>query len=130
MFSIGDFARHGRVSVRMLRHDDAIGLLRPARVDAANGYRCYQAAQLADLNRIVALKDLGFTHEQVRSVLDERVSGDELRGMLGCGGPSWRRRSAPTTLGCAKSRRGSARSRARAANRWPMCRSNPFLRYA
>jgi len=82
MLSIGDFARHGRVSVRMLRHYDAIGLLRPARVDAATGYRCYQAAQLADLNRIVALKDLGFTLEQVRSVLDERVSGDELRGML------------------------------------------------
>jgi len=29
-FSIGEFARHGRVSVRMLRHYDAIGLLRPA----------------------------------------------------------------------------------------------------
>jgi len=34
MFSIGEFARHGRVSVRMLRHYDAIGLLRPASVDA------------------------------------------------------------------------------------------------
>ena len=30
MFSIGEFARHGRVSVRMLRHYDAIGLIRPA----------------------------------------------------------------------------------------------------
>src|SRR6516225_5898172 len=38
MFSIGEFARHGRVSVRMLRHYDAIGLLRPAAVDAASGY--------------------------------------------------------------------------------------------
>lgn len=33
MFSIGEFARHGRVSVRMLRHYDAIGLIRPACVD-------------------------------------------------------------------------------------------------
>jgi hypothetical protein len=39
MFSIGEFARHGRVSVRMLRHYDAIGLLRPASVDPASGYR-------------------------------------------------------------------------------------------
>jgi hypothetical protein len=39
MFSIGDFARHGRVSVRMLRHYDAIGLLRPASVDRVTGYR-------------------------------------------------------------------------------------------
>jgi effector-binding domain-containing protein len=35
MFSIREFARHGRVSVRMLRHYDAIGLIRPACVDAA-----------------------------------------------------------------------------------------------
>ena len=58
MFAIGDFARHGRVSVRMLRHYDAIGLLRPAHVDEATGYRSYEAAQLAELNRLVALKDL------------------------------------------------------------------------
>ncbi|WP_454198336.1 MerR family transcriptional regulator [Nocardia sp. Marseille-Q1738] len=82
MFSIGDFARHGRVSVRMLRHYDAIGLLRPDRVDATSGYRYYDAGQLARLNRIVALKDLGFTLEQVRRILDERVGGAELRGML------------------------------------------------
>ncbi|MFC7548774.1 MerR family transcriptional regulator [Plantactinospora sp. GCM10030261] len=82
MFSIGDFARHGQVSVRMLRHYDAIGLLRPARVDAATGYRSYRADQLALLNRIVALKDLGFTLEQVRSILRDRIDGDELRGML------------------------------------------------
>ncbi|WP_174184371.1 MerR family transcriptional regulator [Nocardia barduliensis] len=82
MLSIGDFARHGQVSVRMLRHYDAIGLLRPDRVDAASGYRYYEAGQLARLNRIVALKDLGFTLDQVRRILDERVGGAELRGML------------------------------------------------
>lgn len=82
MFAIGEFARHGRVSVRMLRHYDAIGLLRPAHVDPATGYRAYQAAQLAELNRIVALKDLGFTLEQVRVLLDEQVSVEQVRGML------------------------------------------------
>ena len=55
MFSIGDFARHGRVSVRMLRHYDAIGLLQPAHVDQVTGYRSYEARQLSRLNRIVAL---------------------------------------------------------------------------
>jgi DNA-binding transcriptional MerR regulator len=82
MFTIGDFARHGRVSVRMLRHYDAIGLLAPARVDPASGYRFYAAAQLSQLNRIVALKDLGFTLEQVRAMLDQQVSAEQLRGML------------------------------------------------
>ncbi|MDX3576783.1 MULTISPECIES: MerR family transcriptional regulator [unclassified Streptomyces] len=82
MFTIGDFARHGRVSIRMLRHYDAIGLLRPAHVDPASGYRHYTAAQLARLNRIIALKDLGFTLQQVRDIVDERVGVEELRGML------------------------------------------------
>jgi DNA-binding transcriptional MerR regulator len=82
MFAIGDFARHGRVSVRMLRHYDAIGLLRPARVDEATGYRYYEAGQLARLNRLIALKDLGFTLQNIGSILDEQVSAEELRGML------------------------------------------------
>ncbi|MEU6663107.1 MerR family transcriptional regulator [Streptomyces sp. NPDC046821] len=82
MFTIGDFARHGRVSVRMLRHYDATGLLRPAHVDPASGYRYYTAAQLARLNRVIALKDLGFTLQQVQEILDEQVTTEELRAML------------------------------------------------
>jgi len=82
MFSIGEFARHGRVSVRMLRHYDTIGLLRPACVDPVSGYRLYQASQLAELNRVIALKELGFTLQQVQSILAEQVSAAELRGML------------------------------------------------
>jgi len=82
MFTIGDFARHGQVSVRMLRHYDATGLLRPAKVDHASGYRYYEAGQLARLNRIIALKDLGFTLDQVRVMLDQQVSAEQLRGML------------------------------------------------
>ncbi|MFF8032313.1 MULTISPECIES: MerR family transcriptional regulator [unclassified Streptomyces] len=82
MFTIGDFARHGRVSVRMLRHYDATGLLRPAHVDPATGYRYYTAAQLARLNRVIALKDLGFTLQQVQAILDEKVTTEELRAML------------------------------------------------
>jgi DNA-binding transcriptional MerR regulator len=82
MFSIGDFARLGLVSVRMLRHYDAIGLLRPAHVDPVTGYRSYQAEQLSRLNRIVAIKDLGFTLEQVSTILDEKVSAEELHGMV------------------------------------------------
>ncbi|MET7621683.1 MerR family transcriptional regulator [Streptomyces sp. NPDC005408] len=82
MFTIGDFARHGRVSARMLRHYDAIGLLRPERTDPFSGYRYYAAAQLAQLNRIIALKDLGFTLQQVQEILEGKVSTEELRGML------------------------------------------------
>ncbi|EDY50159.1 conserved hypothetical protein [Streptomyces clavuligerus] len=82
MFTIGDFARHGRVSARMLRHYDALGLLRPARTDPCTGYRHYAADQLSRLNRIIALKDLGLTLEQVGRILEDRVGPEELRGML------------------------------------------------
>ncbi|GAA3066967.1 MerR family transcriptional regulator [Streptosporangium carneum] len=82
MFSIGDFAQLGRVSVRMLRHYDALGLLPPAHVDPASGYRFYRASQLSRLNRVIALKDLGLTLQQVREILDEEVTVAELHGMV------------------------------------------------
>ncbi|MFF0152997.1 MerR family transcriptional regulator [Micromonospora sp. NPDC005203] len=82
MFTIGDFARLGRVSVRMLRHYDSIGLLRPAVVDRHTGYRFYRADQLRRLNRVIALKELGLTLEQVRVIVDDAVDVVELRGML------------------------------------------------
>lgn len=82
MYGIGDFARLGIVSVRMLRHYDAIGLLPPAHVDPVTGYRSYRAAQLSRLNRIVALKDLGFTLEQVGAILDDKIGTEELHGMV------------------------------------------------
>jgi DNA-binding transcriptional MerR regulator/DNA gyrase inhibitor GyrI len=82
LLSIGDFARHGQVSVRMLRHYDGIGLLRPAYVDPVTGYRSYDAGQLAELNQIVALKDLGFSLDQVRTMIADGISPTELRAML------------------------------------------------
>ncbi|MEV0429042.1 MerR family transcriptional regulator [Micromonospora sp. NPDC050495] len=82
MFTIGEFAALGRVSVRMLRHYDRIGLLRPAAVDPRTGYRHYQAAQLGRLNQVIALKELGLTLDQVRAVLDDDLDVAELRGML------------------------------------------------
>ncbi|GAA2148395.1 DNA-binding transcriptional MerR regulator [Humibacillus xanthopallidus] len=82
MLSIGDFARLAGVSVRMLRHYDALGLLRPARVDPVSGYRSYSAEQLDRANRLVALKDLGFTLEDCGRLLADDVPVEQLRGML------------------------------------------------
>jgi DNA-binding transcriptional MerR regulator/effector-binding domain-containing protein len=81
MFSIGEFARLGTVSVRTLRHYDEIGLLQPARVDPETGYRSYSASQLGQLNRIIALKDLGFSLTQAGKLLGG-ITVEELHGML------------------------------------------------
>jgi len=82
LLRISDFSRLSRVSVKMLRHYDDLGLLTPARVDAATDYRYYSVSQLPRLNRLIALKDLGFTLEQIAPLLNGDVSAEQMRGML------------------------------------------------
>jgi len=82
MFGIGQFANIAKVSVRALRHYDEVGLLHPARVDASTGYRYYVASQLPALNRILALKDLGFTLAEITRMVEVGIRSEELVGML------------------------------------------------
>jgi DNA-binding transcriptional MerR regulator len=82
MFQIGEFSRIARVSTRQLRHYDELGLLKPVRIDAETGYRYYSALQLPRLNRILALKDLGLTLDQIARLLDDDISAAEIHGML------------------------------------------------
>jgi len=80
--TVGEFARLGGTSVRALHHYDAIGRLSPASVDPATSYRRYELEQLSRLNRILALKDLGFSPTEVANLVEETVDVAELRGML------------------------------------------------
>ena len=82
MFSIGEFASIGRVSIRMLRHYDEIGLLTPARVDPFTGYRSYDGKQFEVLGRILVFKDLGFRLDEVKQIVHSQVSEDRLHQML------------------------------------------------
>ena len=69
MLRIGTFARLSGVSVKALRYYDSISLLQPAHVDDGTGYRSYDAAQLATARRITALKELGFTLDEIAIAL-------------------------------------------------------------
>ena len=60
MLKIGEFSKLSRVSVRMLRHYDELGLLTPASIDPFTGYRYYSEDQLYTAGRIAALKEMGF----------------------------------------------------------------------
>jgi DNA-binding transcriptional MerR regulator len=82
MFRIGDFSRLTRVSMKMLRHYDEIGLFKPAYVDPFTDYRYYSFDQLPRLNRILALKGLGFPLDSIRQMLDDNLSAEALHGML------------------------------------------------
>ena len=82
MFRIGDFSKIAQVSGRLLRYYDEIGLLSPEFTDPQTGYRYYSAHQLPYLNRILVLKELGLSLEQVARLLERDASADEIRGML------------------------------------------------
>ena len=69
MLKIGDFSKLSRVSIRMLRHYDEIGLLAPGKVDAFTGYRYYGEEQLPTIYRINALKEMGFGLAEIREIL-------------------------------------------------------------
>ena len=82
MLRISEFSHLAHISGRMLRYYDERGLLKPAYVDPSTGYRYYTLEQLPRFHRLQALKELGFTLEQIVPLLDQDVSLAELRGML------------------------------------------------
>ncbi len=82
MLRISDFAQLSRISPKALRLYDRLGLLKPIQVDQDNGYRFYSAAQLPRLNRILVLKSLGFSLEQIAQLLDEQITPETMRTLL------------------------------------------------
>jgi DNA-binding transcriptional MerR regulator len=82
MIRIGDFSKLSRVPVKTLRYYDEVGLLKPVEVDGFTGYRLYEYSQLSTLNRILALKELGFSLEEIGRLLDDDLSVEQMRGML------------------------------------------------
>ena len=69
MLKIGDFSKLSRVSIRMLRYYDEIGLLKPAETDRFTDYRYYREDQLPVVCRITALRDMGFQLSEIGAVL-------------------------------------------------------------
>lgn len=82
MLKIGEFSRLSQISIKALRHYDNLGLLQPDQIDQFSGYRYYTLKQLPRAHRIIALKEMGLSLEQIGIMLNEAMSLDELRGML------------------------------------------------
>ena len=77
MLKIGEFSKLSRISVRMLRHYDEMGLLPPQETDEATGYRYYSESQLQAAGRIRAWRDMGFSLATISEML--RCGGDRAR---------------------------------------------------
>lgn len=82
MVKIGEFSKLSMAPVKTLRYYDEIGLLRPAHVDEFTGYRYYAVEQLPRLNRILALKELGFSLEQIARLLEGALTPQHMREIL------------------------------------------------
>lgn len=82
MLKIGDFSKLSRITIRMLRHYNDIGLLVPKSVDNFTGYRYYAEDQLALANRITALKEMGFALTVIKEILENYDDGKTLVDFL------------------------------------------------
>ena len=82
MLKIGEFSKLSRVSIRMLRHYDDIGLLKPAEIDDFTGYRYYREDQLFTIGRITSLKDMGFALADIIKILDSYDDKDKMEAFL------------------------------------------------
>lgn len=70
-FKIGEFSNLCQVTVKTLRHYEEIGLLVPFEVDEWTGYRYYDISQLRRMNRIVYLKRLGLSLEEIAELFED-----------------------------------------------------------
>jgi DNA-binding transcriptional MerR regulator len=81
MFKIGEFSKIAQVSGRLLRYYDDIDLFKPQHIDRWTGYRYYSADQLPRLNRILALKELGLSLDQIKQLMESDIGADEIRAL-------------------------------------------------
>ena len=82
MIRIGDFSRISQTPVSTLRYYDEVGLLKPIEVDHFTGYRYYTFDQLARLQRIQALKNLGFSLEEIACLLADDLPVQQVHELL------------------------------------------------
>lgn len=78
VYKIGELSKLCKIPVKTLRYYDSLGLLVPDRIDRFTGYRYYSASRLGDCYRIIALKELGFTLEEIK----QRTQADSASSII------------------------------------------------
>ncbi|MFE7896016.1 MerR family transcriptional regulator [Streptomyces sp. NPDC057424] len=82
LLTIGAFAAHARLSAKALRLYDRLGLLAPAHVDAATGYRYYRAGQVERARLVAMLRQLDMPLARIAEVV-AAGDGPTAAGLLG-----------------------------------------------
>jgi len=78
MYRIGLFSKISKTTIKTLRYYNDIGLLHPAYIDEQTGYRYYTSEQLVTLHKIMALRQIGFSIDEVKSM----INGDPVQHIL------------------------------------------------
>lgn len=82
MYKIGTFSKINKITIKALRYYDETGLLKPEFVDDSTGYRYYTSSQLPRLHKIMALRNIGFSIEEIKEILNvemkEETAGTEI----------------------------------------------------
>jgi len=79
MLRIGDFSKMSKVTIKALRYYEEVGLLTPSYIDNSNGYRYYNSSQLLDISRIISLKQIGLSIEEIKRVI---INSEDLKEIL------------------------------------------------
>lgn len=79
---IGEFARLVQLPVRTVRYYGDIGLVEPSEIDMTTGYRLYRLDKVEEVNRVVALKQLGLSLDEIAQVLNDALGPDQFRMLL------------------------------------------------
>ncbi len=82
MLSIGEFSKISHLTMKTLRYYDEIGLLKPAFIDAKNGYRYYDIFQLEIALLITRLKTYLFSLEEIKDILEDRENTELLNSKM------------------------------------------------
>lgn len=82
MYKIGLFSKMNNVTIKTLRYYDEIGLLKPSHVDEFTGFRYYTADQMPRLYRILMLKGISFSINEIFNALEEDISANMMINYL------------------------------------------------
>ena len=78
MFKIGDFSKMCKVTIKALRYYENKDLIKPSYIDKTNGYRYYESKQLLEISRIISLKQIGLSIDEIKRIIKENESIDNI----------------------------------------------------
>ena len=76
MYKIGQFSVLSKVTIKTLRFYETEGLLKPSFIDRNTGYRYYEANQLVDISKIVSLRQIGLSINDIKDVIISGIKED------------------------------------------------------